>query len=1748
MINHWLKKGFIVLALLASFLSVPQFTSHSVQVSSDSYSFSENFLVPSAYAAGEDVVNPGSGIKIEDPERINSDIPKRPFGEVVTDIVNYFLGFLGFIAVIVFIYAGVLWVLSGGNEDMITKAKTIMTYAALGILVIILSFSIVSFLTSSAGSACEDNTDCEGTTTPYCSSQNQCVECIGDGNCPTGSTCSAGRCIRSICTTNADCSAGYLCLDDPLGGKSCQLDIKVLPCDALDCTFGEEYCGIDPDTDELACLPFEIKMPCVIDGDDCPDNYLCKQITDKTTSCVYNYETSPCYKHDCSYLDDERTGEYGRCTLNEEGEAECDTFSPDSAVCDVDADCPRGYQCLPYDKGTPDTADDINTCQYSYADLPCFGVECPDGQFCSNSICQPWSYAQNCSNPSGDAYQACARDYSCQTSDLGIDKCVYNPTLIACYGVTCEFGTEACVDGTCVPTPYQGRACSASKPCPTDYECTDGRCYYQFQPFDDLPCSSTEPCPSTDYTCTDGFCKYKDSSLTDRDRQCTYNEDCGTNQYCSQAGYCLEAGTIVDCDTDSDCDDGKSCHILGFCYDPDSSGGSSCDDRSDCPSGNFICNPQTDQCEPGGTQGGDSTDSQGVSDDSLNNIDDTINDIGDIVEGLGDDIDSLSGDDEGAIRDILGAGTLDDKISGIMDLADKTDDPAVLAVLERVLYVLERYNDLREELDNLREVMPESEDTIQAWDNTSESLDSLIDDPLSGLKFNRFTKRYRELKELINKFPVVLSRIKATPSTGNVPFTVTLDGMDSIDPTGGTISDYKWSYLDNTGNLVSLANSPQIVHKFTEPNTYAVRLQVSTAQKDAAGYRTAMDGVSTMLIRANPPASKVAFRINGVDVTDVYHVTLQEANAGITFDPSVTVPALGRSITKYEWSYGDASSEQRSVPATVVHNYKDSGEYFVTLKTTDNHGVKDSTTIKLFIKSVAADIRVRPLDGNVNTEFYFEGVDSRSDDGVIMKYKWEIEDGDGEVVYEDDHQSFYHTFSSPGDYKTILTVTDSAGDQDKYLKLFTIDSRAPVAGFIYDIPKSNHPNLFEFNAIGSYDPDEGDTIVYSWDFDGDGDYDVIDTSDIRVTHEYTRVGEYRATLQVKDSFGRRTQIEKPVSVQSVLSGDILPSISAANVGAELAFKVDSPKAVAYLWEFGDGETDSADQPTTTHVYSKKGKYRVKVHFFDEKDNSNFDQAYVLIGDTDSPVAFAEARINGRDVSMVEDLCGNGKPGYRVSRTDNLLFSSGKSVNRDGTGRLLSYNWKITDGTQSTQKEFAHRFTELSSDGSCYSAELSVRDQISGKISDKDTIYFKVENQLPTLVDFVVSPEVATDELMTPAKIRLRAVSPKDADGQIKRYRWWYFQEGNESEKLGVHSTTSPETEIIVTARGLPDITNRYFFVLEITDSDNQVYNTFQRFGELSALEITNGPNLSPVAEFTVDKTTISVGDSITFVSQSYDPQGETLPNDAYMWDFNGDGDFDDVSSGAQVNRQFNTPGEYTARLKVVHRGLSSTVSKTIYVEQVDSLPQAAFTYTVDGNTVSFDADSSRYDPSLADKTLRFEWDFDIQDDQNGNGISDDDVEATGVTTSYTYSEPGIYRVRLKVKDSLGMENVVVRDVNLNLTDEERNKSTYNSIKISSPGKSMTTLDVSVSPIDISKGDTVDINARVFNADNSPYYGKIYFEVMEGGGNLSPNPVYAKDSRGSTVFTATDSGMVRIRVRATGTYYGDVMEEIILNVK
>ena len=72
-------------------------------------------------------------------------------GSNITTIINYFLGILGLVAVAFLIYAGILMVTAGGAEEQVTKARKIIMYAIVGIVIILLSYTIVTFVASALG-------------------------------------------------------------------------------------------------------------------------------------------------------------------------------------------------------------------------------------------------------------------------------------------------------------------------------------------------------------------------------------------------------------------------------------------------------------------------------------------------------------------------------------------------------------------------------------------------------------------------------------------------------------------------------------------------------------------------------------------------------------------------------------------------------------------------------------------------------------------------------------------------------------------------------------------------------------------------------------------------------------------------------------------------------------------------------------------------------------------------------------------------------------------------------------------------------------------------------------------------------------------------------------------------------------------------------------------------------------------------------------------------------------------------------------------------------------------------------------------------------------------------------------------------------------------------------------------------------------------------------------------------------------
>ncbi|MFH1392677.1 MAG: hypothetical protein ABIG90_03385, partial [bacterium] len=70
---------------------------------------------------------------------------------LISTITRWFQGIVMAIAIIMIIYGGVLYITAGGSEDQTKKAQSLLTYALIGIAVVLLAwgaeFLVLSFLT-----------------------------------------------------------------------------------------------------------------------------------------------------------------------------------------------------------------------------------------------------------------------------------------------------------------------------------------------------------------------------------------------------------------------------------------------------------------------------------------------------------------------------------------------------------------------------------------------------------------------------------------------------------------------------------------------------------------------------------------------------------------------------------------------------------------------------------------------------------------------------------------------------------------------------------------------------------------------------------------------------------------------------------------------------------------------------------------------------------------------------------------------------------------------------------------------------------------------------------------------------------------------------------------------------------------------------------------------------------------------------------------------------------------------------------------------------------------------------------------------------------------------------------------------------------------------------------------------------------------------------------------------------------------
>lgn len=86
----------------------------------------------------------------------NPDTSADSVSEVISVVIEAFLGLLGVIFLILIIIAGVNWMTAGGNQDKVDKAKKTLSRALIGLVIVVSAYAITYFVFKYLGEATSD--------------------------------------------------------------------------------------------------------------------------------------------------------------------------------------------------------------------------------------------------------------------------------------------------------------------------------------------------------------------------------------------------------------------------------------------------------------------------------------------------------------------------------------------------------------------------------------------------------------------------------------------------------------------------------------------------------------------------------------------------------------------------------------------------------------------------------------------------------------------------------------------------------------------------------------------------------------------------------------------------------------------------------------------------------------------------------------------------------------------------------------------------------------------------------------------------------------------------------------------------------------------------------------------------------------------------------------------------------------------------------------------------------------------------------------------------------------------------------------------------------------------------------------------------------------------------------------------------------------------------------------------------------
>ncbi len=341
-----------------------------------------------------------------------------------------------------------------------------------------------------------------------------------------------------------------------------------------------------------------------------------------------------------------------------------------------------------------------------------------------------------------------------------------------------------------------------------------------------------------------------------------------------------------------------------------------------------------------------------------------------------------------------------------------------------------------------------------------------------------------------------------TPSAPSEGQEITFDASLST----GSIATYSWDFGDG-----STGSGRVVYHGYTQARTYVATLTIA----DSTG-RAAAKTQSVTVSESAPPTANFEFSPAAPLV-----------NETVFFNATKSLPAAGRTITSYNWNFGDGTTGSG---VTVQKSYGAPGSYTVTLIVTDDRG-RQGTTSKTVAPAEGAlptaDFDFSPTAPATGQAIFFNAAKSKPAAGRrIVSYAWDFgagTTGSGITVEK--------VYDTPGTYIVTLTVTDDIGRKgstSKSVAVTTGGAGGVTAKFTYSPTNPKAGEFVYFNASESTSP--AGIVSYTWDY-GDGTPPETHTGTTGA-HLFTAARTYIVRLTVTDGAGKTATTTVSVVVTS----------------------------------------------------------------------------------------------------------------------------------------------------------------------------------------------------------------------------------------------------------------------------------------------------------------------------------------------------------------------------------------------------------------------------------------------------------------------------------------------------------------------------------------------------------------------------------------------------------------------------------------